>query len=340
MSTKKSAKPKKTGELALIERIRALAGSGAPEVRLGIGDDCAILLPRAGEEIVVTTDMSLQGRHFRRDWHPAASVGHRALARGLSDIAAMGARPVAAFLSMALPKSVAEDDRWVDGFLDGLLALAKDHGITLAGGDTGEAPGQAVMADIVVLGAAPAGTALRRSGAKVGDDLYCTGWLGGSMQELLQIELGPEWYRGAKRGEGRYPHLYPEPRVAVGMALRERGLATACIDLSDGLSTDLAHLCTASGVGAEVDLNALPEDPRLRSADAQFTNRCVLHGGEDYELLFTAAPGAKVPKRMLGAKVTRIGKIVARRKKWPQVMLVGSDGYRRALVPAGWEHLT
>ena len=152
------------GELALIERIRTRAASlRTPDVRLGIGDDCAILRPRPGEEIVVTTDLSLEGRHFRRNWHSAASIGHRALARGLSDIAAMGARPVAAFLSLALPRKVARDKAWLDGFLDGLLTLAELHAVALAGGDTSEAPTDAIIADIMLLGAAPTGRALRRS---------------------------------------------------------------------------------------------------------------------------------------------------------------------------------
>ena len=233
----------------------------------------------------------------------------------------MGARPVAAFLSLALPRAVAANARWVNRFVDGMLALAKDHGITLAGGDTSESPTEHVLADIMLLGAAPTGTALRRSGARPGDVLYCTGTLGGSAQELVQLGLSPESYRNVKRGEDLFPHLYPEPRVAVGMALRERGIATACIDLSDGLSTDLAHLCTASGVAAEVDINALPAARRLRGAEANFSNRCVHHGGEDYELLFTARAETKVPKKIAGVKITRIGNIIARTPTSPQMVL-------------------
>ena len=163
----------------MIERIRRRAGGPATSLQLGIGDDCAILRPRPGQDLLVTTDFSLEGRHFRRDWHSPESIGHRALARGLSDLAAMGARPMAAFLSLALPRSVARDTDWLDGFLDGLLGLAAQHSVPLAGGDTSESPSEHVLADIVLLGSAPQGRALRRSGARAGDLIYCTGALGG-----------------------------------------------------------------------------------------------------------------------------------------------------------------
>ncbi len=307
-------------------------------MRLGIGDDCAILAPPPGHELLVTTDFSLEGRHFRRDWHRARSIGHRTLARGLSDLAAMGAKPLAAFLSLALPPSAARNKKWMRDFLDGFLGLAKQFGVPLAGGDTSESPTDAVLADVVLLGSAPAGTALRRSGAKPGDLIYCTGSLGGSAQELLQLEHGPQLYRDAKPGEDLYPHLFPQPRIAQGKALRERALATACIDLSDGLSTDLAHLCTASGVAAVLDLSTLPAAPQLRGADAEYSLRSMLHGGEDYELLFTARPETRIPVRLLGVKITRIGRITRARKGQPQV-LIGDDniGFSE-LQPGGWEH--
>ncbi len=300
------------GELQFIERIRLRAAAlpQPPELLLGIGDDCAILRPRPGEDIVVTTDFSLESRHFRRDWHPAASVGHRSLARGLSDIAAMGARPLAAFLSLALPAAMASKTAWLDGFLDGLLRLAQEHGVALAGGDTAQAPGTDILADIVVLGAAASGTALRRSGARPGDGLYCTGRLGGSAAELALLEADPQRFRSAARGAEAFPHLFPEPRLRVGEFLRERGLATSCMDLSDGLSTDLAHLCRASGVSAEVDFAALPVAENLLRADPAFRRHCMLDGGEDYELVFTAAADTVVPKLIAGVAVTRIGRII------------------------------
>jgi thiamine-monophosphate kinase len=319
------------GELALIQQIRQRAlGTTSSGVRLGIGDDCAILRIRSGEEIVVTTDLSLEGRHFRRDWHPAASIGHRVLARGLSDVAAMGARPVAAFLSLALPAKLARDGRWLEGFLDGLLALAQDHGVPLAGGDTSEAPGDGVIADIMLLGAAPAGRALRRSEARPGDILYCTGALGGASAELAKLSAHPASFKRAK-ANADHPHLFPQPRLAAGQALLRRKLATACIDTSDGLSTDLAHLCEASGVAAEVDANTLPLHP-LADINA------ALHGGEDYELLFTAKPSTHMPHKIGGIAITPIGRIVSKRRGATQVMLIDSEGHRTPLAPQGWEH--
>ncbi len=184
------------GELELIERIRSewgAAGRGsrslARNLALGIGDDCAILRPPRGHELLVTTDFTLEGRHFRRDLHPPESVGHRTLARGLSDLAAMGARPLAAFLSLALPGEMLATRAgrvWVERFFAGLRSLADRHAVPLAGGDTAESPSDLVLADIVLIGSAPAGRALRRSGARAGDALYVTGELGGAAAELAE----------------------------------------------------------------------------------------------------------------------------------------------------------
>jgi thiamine-monophosphate kinase len=334
------------GELALIERIRkrsAASNLAGTSVRLGIGDDCAILVPRPSQELLVTTDFSLEGRHFRRDWHSPASIGYRTLARGLSDIAAMGAKPMAAFLSLALPKSVAQDAVWLDGFLDGLLSLAKQSGVPIAGGDTSEAPTDHVLADIVLLGSAPTGCALRRSGARPGDLLYVTGALGGAAAELALLtqsktNLGAPhldfmmWVSTKLNPTNDHPHLFPQPRLAVGQALLKRRLATSCMDLSDGLSTDLAHLCTASGVTAELDAIALPLHPLARGLHD------ALHGGEDYELLFTAPPSAKVPRSISGIRITRIGRVFAANKRRPQITII--EGKQRSpLAPQGWEHL-
>ena len=330
---------KLTGELHLIERIRTRASAlSAPAVRLGIGDDCAILKPPPGHELLVTTDFSLEGRHFRRDWHSAASAGHRTLARGLSDLAAMGAKPLAAFLSLALPKSAARNTRWLDGFLDGLLSLASIHHVPLAGGDTSESPSDHILADIVLLGFAPAGRALRRSTARPGDLLYCTGALGGAAAELAALAASPRKFRSAQP-TGDHPHLFPQPRLAVGQTLLRRRLATACIDLSDGLSTDLGHLCTASHVAAELDLAQLPLHPLAATLDDRTQITALLHGGEDYELLFTAAPTTKIPRSIANVPITRIGRIVKTQKKQPQMSLL-SDDLRFEIQPHGWEHLT
>ena len=297
-------------ELELIERIRKTARGRSAGVRVGIGDDCAVLRVRAGEEMLVTTDFSLEGRHFRRDWHTAESAGHRCLARGLSDVAAMGGRPLAAFLSLALPQGY--EVGWVDGFMRGLDELAKRFGVELAGGDTGEMVGEGIAADIVVVGTVREGKALLRSGARVGDAIYVTGKLGEAAEELQRV-IG-----GERRGQGR--HCFPEPRVAVGLALV--GMATACIDLSDGIATDLRHLCVASGVRAELSSRRLPLGVGASLEQA-------LSGGEDYELLFTAR--GTVPDSIAGVQVTRVGEVIA----GDGVMMDG-----KALTAKGWEHFT
>ncbi len=326
-----------TGELALIEQIRARAArGGSGELRLGIGDDCALLRPKTGEELAVTTDLSLQDRHFRLDWHPAEAVGHRALARGLSDLAAVGARPVAAFLSLGLPRELTrargKGRAWVDRFLDGLLALAELHQTPLAGGDLSESP--LAAADIVLIGAVPRGRALLRRGARAGDGIYVTGRLGGAATGLVRLgnlaAAGKAGRIPARDNEALAAHLYPQPRIAQGLALQRRGLATAAMDLSDGLSIDLARLCRESGLAAEVDAATLPIAPGAILEQA-------LHGGEDYELLFTAAAGTKLPRHLGGVSLTRIGKMVRPSSKKPMVTLVSEDG-RQALEAKGWEH--
>jgi len=327
-----------SGELALIARIQTLAGAlPGSRVRLGIGDDCAILRPPSGHELLVTTDFSLEGRHFRRAWHPPASIGHRALARGLSDIAAMGGRPLAAFLSLALPKAVARDARWLDGFLEGLLALAAETNTPLAGGDTSEAPSADVLADIMLVGSAPTGKALTRSGARSGEVIYCTGALGGAAAELSALAKTPARFRRAT-SKDEHPHLFPQPRLAVGAALLRRKLATACIDISDGLSTDLSHLCEASGVAAELDAALLPAHPLTATLAPAQQMAAILHGGEDYELLFTARPNTKIPHSLSGVPITRIGRIIPTRKSRPRMTIV-AEGTRFELQPHGWEHL-
>ena len=319
-------------EKTLIQRIRGQAKPrrGRGVVRTGIGDDAAVVECPAGFEVLLTTDFSLEGVHFRREWHPPDSVGHRCIARGFSDIAAMGGRPTAAFLSLALPSDLAQS--WVDRFLSGLLHLAKQFDVQLAGGDTAASPA-GVLADIVVLGQVPAGKALLRSGARVGDSLYVTGELGSATWTLHQLRdgglaaLGP---KGRTRYTAHAPHFYPQPRVGVGEWLVEEGLATAAIDVSDGLSTDLGHICEESGVGARIHEAAIPRPSGLPPGSLHY----VLHGGDDYELLFTAPGSRSVPGRIAGVRVTRIGEIVRGHDMW----LVDSHGQRKQLVPRGWEH--
>jgi thiamine-monophosphate kinase len=246
-------------ELDLVRRIRAKAGfHGDRGLILGIGDDCAIFRPRRAEDLLFTTDLLIEGVHFRRETHSAGEIGHKALARGLSDVAAMAAEPRFCLLSLALAPWV--NDRWVDAFFTGMLRLAAKWKAPLAGGDLSHA--DKIACDIVVCGGAPRGRALRRDGARPGDAIYVSG------------RLGHPWQKYRK----------PEPRIDFGLKLR--GRATSAIDLSDGLSLDLHRLCVASQVAAELDHVPVTRGSTLEQA---------LHGGEDYELLFTMPQKMKPP---------------------------------------------
>lgn len=291
-------------EQAIIDRIRAR--SGPSRLALGIGDDCAIFRPRSkSEELVFTTDMFIEDVHFRRETHTPAQVGYKALARGLSDIAAMGAEPRFCLLSVAFPKWAS--DQWIDRFFDGVLTLARETGTELAGGDLSHA---AVFAsDIVVCGAAPTGSSLRRDGARAGDFIYVSGALGGSALGLATSN-GAAWKR----------HVHPEPRLALGRYLRRK--ASAAMDLSDGLSLDLHRLCEASHVSAEIEAPPLFKGATLDQA---------LNGGEDYELLFTARPNKRFPKTLTGVPITRIG--VIKRGNPGQIKLNGEP-----LAIKGYDH--
>ena len=244
-------------EIDLVERIRKQAGKSTLE--LGIGDDCAIYRPRAGEDLLFTTDYLIEDVHFKRDLFPPDAVGHKALARSLSDIAAMGGEPRFCLLSLALPPSA--DQQWIDAFLKGFLKLAKRYDTTLAGGDLSRA--SKVTCDVMVCGAVPRGKALRRDGAKPGDIIYVSG------------ALGKPWQT----------HQRPIPRLDLAKELR--GRATSCMDLSDGISVDLSRLIKASAVGATLEHVPVVKGSTLDQA---------LHGGEDYELLFT------MPKRLKPVK--------------------------------------
>jgi thiamine-monophosphate kinase len=319
-------------EKELIVQIRRMAGVAKnPAIRTGIGDDCAVLrlLPGRGKltDTLVTTDFTLEGIHFRRDWHSAESVGHRCLARGLSDIAAMGGEPVAAFLSLALPRDLPQS--WVGRFARSLISLAERYGVTLAGGDTAESP-NGVLADVVVVGTAPRGKAVLRSRAKPGDQIYVSGELGGSEAAVWEMRRKPK----RKLNPREYSrHFFPEPRIELGRILREKGLASAMIDTSDGLSTDLAHICKESGVGAELQVASIPlasVGKPSREVDLTF----AMHGGEDYELLFTAPPRKRVPSRIAGVPITHIGHITRGRR----IFLRSRSGVGYELSPRGWEH--
>jgi thiamine-monophosphate kinase len=336
---------KALGELGLIEQIRRDFSASSKAITLGIGDDCAILRPPAGCEVLVTTDFTLEGRHFRRDLHPPQSVGHRCLARGLSDLAAMGATPLAAFLSLALPGNMLTESpgrAWIAGFFNGLRALAEMHRVPLAGGDTSESPGGkngVVLADIVLIGTAPKDGALRRAGGEIGDALYVTGELGGAAAELSAMLRRRKRILNVATTEG-HPHLFPEPRLDVGESLLRRKLANACIDLSDGLSTDLAHLCRASGVCAEIEQASLPIHRLARGLAAKAALQAALHGGEDYELLFAAPASILMPTSLAGVSITRIGSLKKRGSGRPLMTMLAPDGSREELVANGWEHFS
>lgn len=355
------------GENALIEALRSRlrpVSARESKVSLGMGDDCAIIQPPRGNEILVTTDFSLETIHFHRDWHSPESVGHRCLARGLSDLAAMGAQPLAAFLSLALPeelvRSTGNRPSWRDRFLAGFLALADQYDVPLAGGDTARSPRYAdpsingsvsglALADIVLIGSAPRGYALLRSGAKLGDHIYVTGHLGGAAAELQQLETTPARFRRciAPKADdpNPHPHLFPEPRIAVGLWLKKKRRATAAIDISDGLSTDLNHLCEESGLAATLDAAAIPLHPLANASAAQQKGsealQLALNGGEDYELLFTASPSTRIPRRIAGVPITPIGHMLRYKSRAPRMLLTELvDGKLREqpMQPGGWEH--
>jgi thiamine-monophosphate kinase len=324
-------------ERSLIAQIRRMAavgghprwqaGHGLPSVVAGIGDDCSVLRFRPSDDILVTTDFSIEGVHFRRDWHSAEVVGHRCLTRGLSDIAAMGGQPVAVFLSLAVPRTVSQV--WVRAFFKGLLRLAKKHGAPLAGGDTAESS-SGIIADIIVVGAVPKGKALMRSGAKPGDRIFVSGELGGSAAAIAEMRRHPR----KRLSPGQYRrHFFPQARIEIGRTLREKRIASALIDTSDGLSVDLAHLCEESAVGAQLEAGLIPR-ARVGKPLRDVTLDLALHGGEDYELLFTVPRSTTVPSRIDGIPLVEIGEITRSRK----IVVRDSDGALNALRPGGWEH--
>ncbi len=284
------------GEFDLIERYFKRPARRAV---LGVGDDCALLQPSAGMQLAISSDMLVEGRHFFPDVDPAA-LGHKALAVNLSDLAACGATPIAFTLALALPRI---DEAWLQGFSSGLFALADAHGCELVGGDTTQGP---LNICITVFGEVPVGQALLRSGAKPGDDIWVSGSLGDARLALEALR-GKLTLPADVLAAARLRLERPEPRVALGQALR--GIATAAIDISDGLIGDLGHILKASGVGARLDTDAAL--PLMRAADKRLDY--VLSGGDDYELAFTAPPSARqavqAAAAQTGTTVTRTGHI-------------------------------
>lgn len=290
------------GEFELIETFLSRLGERRNDVVLGVGDDAALLRPPPGLELACAVDTIVEGVHFPADL-PAEDVGHRVLAVNLSDMAAMGAEPAWALLALTMPRADAE---WLRRFARGLHGLAREHGTAVVGGDMSAGP---LSATVAILGFVPAGQALRRAGARAGDEVWVSGTPGDAAAGLAALTGTLEAPPGVLAPLiERFRR--PQPRVALGLVLR--GIASACIDVSDGLVADLGKLCSASGVGASLDSTCLPFSAAMRgAADPARARRLALAGGDDYELLFTVPPGTDgVPLgRSAGVGLTRIGSI-------------------------------
>ena len=316
-------------EFALIARhFRGLAGEGA----LDLSDDAALLTPPAGREMVLAADAMVEGVHYLPD-DPPETIGRKLLRANLSDLAAMGAEPLAYLMTTALPRGTTPE--WLDGFATGLAADQREFGLHVLGGDTVSIPGPACLS-LTILGTVPPGQALRRGGARPGDDLWVSGTIGDGALGLAVLQG-----RVPADAEGHLARRYrlPEPRLALGVALR--GLAHAAMDVSDGLAQDLGHLCRAGGLGAVLELAALPLSAAaaaIVTGDPAWSPRLAT-GGDDYELLFAAAPGdaarIRTIARAAGTQATRIGAFVAGP---PEVTVLGTDGRAMALPRGGWSH--
>ncbi len=307
----------------LARRFPRIGGHG---MHLGIGDDAALWKAKPGFETILTSDWFLEGSHFLREKHPAGAVGWKCLARAASDIAAIGGEPRCFLLNLAFPAVCT--GKWLDRFLGGVRRASRFLNCALAGGDTTR--NARIAINVSVIGEIPDGQAVLRSGARPGDLLFVSGRLG-------EAELGLRLL-GRSRGMARsndpalHKHLYPEPRIALGHWLARNFMASAMMDLSDGLSSDLPRLCRASGVGARIDLSKLPLSSGLNLKQAQLL---ALHGGDDYELLF-AVPARKVaslPDKFRKLRLTQIGQLTASRG----IQVVEEDGTTKALAPGGWD---
>ncbi len=322
--------PTPGGEFGLIERIRARGGSRS-DVVLGIGDDAALLRVPKGRELVVTTDTLVAGRHFPRAT-AARDIGWKSLAVNLSDLAAMGAAPAWVSLALTLPRN---ERAWLDAFIGGFMALARRHRVALVGGDTTRGP---LSITVTAHGLVPRGMALRRDGARAGDAIYVSGAPGDAAAGLRVARGGLAAAPAAAARTLRARLDRPEPRVALGLALR--GVASAAIDLSDGLVQDLGHVLRASGVGAVLEVDAVPVSPALRAAVASTgaRRRLQLAGGDDYELCFTVPP-RREPRlaaiaRRLRLPLTRIGTVLPT----PGLALLDARARPARLRRAGYDH--
>jgi len=317
-------------EFALIDRYFARPVRD-PAVRLGVGDDAAIVAPTPGCELAISVDMLVEGRHFLPGVDPEA-LGHKTLAVNLSDLAAMGATPRFALLAGALPDA---DEAWLDAFSRGLFALAERFDVTLIGGDTTRGPRNLC---VTIIGELPAGTAITRSGARAGDDIWVSGMLGDAMLALAAMQARTV-IDATTLASLRERLERPEPRIALGERLR--GIATAALDVSDGLVGDLAHILDASHVGADVDLAAVPRSATLEAklaAERPLALACLLAGGDDYELCFTAPAAARARIGAIALElcmpVTRIGAI----RDGVGLVVRDEDGVASTDVPRGFDH--
>jgi thiamine-monophosphate kinase len=317
-------------EFDLIARYFTRPAVPGSHTALGVGDDCALLTPSPGMQLAISSDMLVEGRHFFPD-ADAFALGHKCLAVNLSDLAAMGAQPLAFTLALALP---AAQDAWLAPFSAGLLALADVHGCELIGGDTTKGP---LTICITVFGEVPAGSALRRDAAHAGDDIWVSGTLGDARLALAgyrhEITLDSTDLQRA----GERMHC-PTPRIALGLALR--GIARAAIDISDGLSGDLGHILKRSGVGAVLDVDALPAGPVLCGQERELRRRFTLAGGDDYELCFTAHASQRDAvshaAAACGTAVTRVGSI----ERAPGLRLRDGDGAALDLSISSFDHFS
>jgi thiamine-monophosphate kinase len=317
-------------EFDLIARYFTRLPRTAGPVRLGVGDDCALLTPSVGTELAVSTDMLVEGRHFFPDADPF-QLGHKCLAVNLSDLAAMGAKPLAFTLALALP---AVDETWLAAFSQGMLALADLHGIELVGGDTTKGP---LTICLTVMGEVPSGAALRRDAARAGDDLWVSGSLGDARLALsiLQNTAGIDASLLALCA----PRLHqPEPRVALGLALR--GIAHAAIDVSDGLLGDLGHVLKRSKVGAVINADALPAGVALSTQPVAMQREFALNGGDDYELCFTAPLAQRdavlAAAQTCGTAISRIGRITSDHA----LVVIDSSGATIPVAVHSFDHFT
>lgn len=329
-------------EFEFIKALRERASTSSSVT--GIGDDAAVFQTTAGKETVVTTDLLVEDIDFRRTTIPPYLLGHKALAVSLSDIAAMGARPRWSLISIGVPSDVWQTD-FANRFYSGLFELANRYDVQLIGGDTSRTE-EKIVIDSIVIGECLTGKAVKRSGASVGDQIFVTGSLGGAAAGLRLVERGAHLAEqnlheddSQKVDHVLLRHLRPEPRVGWGIVLGDERLATSLIDISDGLSSDLNHVCAASGVGALIDSSLLPIDSQvveLCGRRALDPLQLALHGGEDFELLFTVRPSdiARLPRRVDGTQITRIGEI---RNNSEGVQI--REGTRVwDLNPGGWKH--